>query len=187
MGWMMRLRLVGVGVFLALVVAGCGGGSLSLSEYAAQGQAVVTVMEERIATLDAGRNSQTSTVEDVRTYWDRRLEARVRALAGLQDLNPPDQIADLAGTGLELFSRLIAAEEALAVRVAAFETVTEPGQWWDTPEGDAVQAVEEEIDALCNVFQAMYDATTERIILSDAPWIPSEMKEIIQIDIGCQQ
>lgn len=183
----MRLRRVWVGACLGLVVAACGGGSLTLSEYAAQGQAVVTVMEERIATLDAGRNSQTSTVEDVRAYWDRRLEARVRALAGFQDLNPPDQIADLAGTGLELFSRLIAAEEALAVRVAAYETVTEPGQWWDTPEGEAVQAVEDEIDALCNVFQAMYDATTERIVLSDAPWIPSEMKEIIQIDIGCQQ
>jgi hypothetical protein len=183
----MRLRRVWVGACLGLVVAACGGGSLTLSEYAAQGQAVVTVMEERIGKLDAEWDSQPSTVEGARTYWDHRLEARVEALEGLQDLNPPDGIAELHVTGLDLFSRLTAAEEALAVRVASFETVTEPGEWWNTAEGNAVHAVEEEIDALCQVFQAMYDATLERMSFSDVPWIPAEMKEPIQIDIGCQQ
>jgi hypothetical protein len=143
-------------------------------------------MEERIATLDAEWDSQTSTVEGVQTYWDRRLEARVRALEGFQALDPPDEIVGLHGTGLDLFSRLTVAEEALAVRVASFETVTEPEQWWNTVEGKAVNAVDEEILVLCRVFQARYDATIERTILSDVPWIPSEMKEIVRIDLGCR-
>jgi hypothetical protein len=181
------MRRIWAGACLVLVVAACGGGSLSLSEYAAQGQAVVTVMEERVDALDAEWDSQPATVERARSYWDRRLEARVEALAGFRALDPPDDIAEQAATGLDLFSKLIAAEEALAVRVASFETVTEPEQWWNTAEGRAVGGVEEEIDALCHVFQATYDATIERIRLSDVPWIPPEMKEIVQIDIGCQR
>jgi hypothetical protein len=185
--WRMRLRRVCVGICLALFVAACGGGSLSLSEYNVQGAALVTVMEQRIFTLDAEWDSQAQTVERARSYWDRRLEARVEALEGLQALDPPDKIAELHETGLDLFSRLTDAEKALAVRVASFETVTERDQWWDTTEGRAARAVDEEIDAFCHVFQAVYDATIERVILSDVPWVPSEMKEIVQIDIGCRQ
>ena len=35
--------------------------------------------------------------------------------------------------------------------------------------------------------KAGYGATTERTVLSDVPWIPSEMKEVAQIDIGCRE
>jgi len=181
------LRCIWAGVCLALVITACGGGRLSLSEYNVQGTALVTVMEERIYTLDAEWDSQTQTVERARSYWDRRLETRVEALEGLQALDPPDEITELHETGLDLFSELTEAEKALAIRVASFETVTERDQWWDTTEGRAVRAVDEEIDAFCHVFQAAYDATIERVILSDVPWIPSEMKEIVQIDIGCRQ
>ena len=182
-----RLHRVWVGICLAFVVAACGGGSLSMSEYNVQGTALVTVMEQRIFTLDAEWESQAQTVERARSYWDRRLEARVEALEGLQALNPPDEVAELHETGLRLFSNLTAAEEDLAIRVASFQTVTERAQWWNTAEGKAVRAADEEIDAFCHVFQAAYDATIERVILSDVPWIPSDMKEFVQIDIGCRQ
>jgi hypothetical protein len=49
-----------------------------------------------------------------------------------------------------------------------------------------VGAVEDEIFSFCLVFQAMYDRTVERIALSDAPWIPAQMKEVVQVDIGCE-
>lgn len=185
--WRMRLRRIWAVVGLALVAAACGGGSLSLSEYNEQGMAVVTEMEQRIYSLDAEWDSQTETVERARSYWEERLEARVAALEGFHALDPPDEIAELHEKGLGLFSELTAAEEALAVRVASFETVTERGQWWDTTEGMAVRAVDDKIEAFCQVFQAAYDATIERMILSDVPWIPSDMKEVVQIDIGCRQ
>ena len=184
--WRIRLRRMWVGVGLVLFAAGCGGGTLSLSEYNAQGGAVSVTMENRIDILDAEWDSQTPTTEGARTYWGRRLEARVEALEGFQDLRPPDSIAELHGTGLDLFGDLIAAEEALAVRVASFETVTEPEQWWNTPEGRAVRAVEEQINEFCHVVQARYDATMERIVLSDVAWIPPAMKEVVQVDVGCQ-
>jgi hypothetical protein len=173
-------------VFLGLLLASCGGGSLSLAEYNAQGMALGTVMEERIYALDAAWDSQTATEDDARTYWDRRIEAYETALEGFQGLEPAREAAELHRTGMELFTKLVAAEKAVAVRVASSETVTTPEQWWNTAEGAAVAAVEEEIYSFCLIFQAMYDATVERVLVSDVPWIPSEMKEIVQVDIGCE-
>lgn len=187
MNWRMRLRSIRAVVCLALFVAACGGGSLNLSEYNVEGTAVATEMEQRIYSLDAEWDSQTQTVERARSYWDQRLEARVAALERFRALDPPDEIAELHEAGLGLFSKLTAAEEALAVRVASFETVTDREQWWSTAEGKAVRAVDDEIDAFCHVFQAAYDATMKRMILSGVPWIPSDMKEAVQIDIGCRQ
>ena len=179
------MRRISVGVCLSLVVVACGGEDLTLGEYSTQGQAITMVMEERIQALDSGLDIQTANTDDVDDYWDRRVEARVDALERLQDLNPPASIADLHEQGMDLFSDLVEGEKAMAVRIASFDAVTEPSQWWNTAEGKSVQAMNEQILVLCNRFQATYDATIARVVLSDAPWIPDLMKEVIQIDVGC--
>jgi hypothetical protein len=173
-------------VVLGLFLAACGGGPLSLAEYNEQGLAVVTEMEERLYALDAEWDSQTATVEDVRTYWDERIEAYETAVEGLEALEPAAAAAELHHKGMELFGKLVATEQAVANRVASFQTVTGPEQWWDTAEGAAVRDVQEEIYSFCLVFQDMYDATVERVAVADVAWIPSEMKEIVQVDIGCE-
>ena len=175
-----------VAVVGGLLLASCGGGGLSLAEYSTEGMALGAVMEERLYVLDAEWDSQTATVEDVRTYWDERIAAYETALEGFEALEPTVEAAEIHRTGMGLFTKLVAAESALATRVASFETLTTPEQWWDTAEWAAVGVVEEEIYSICLVFQAMYDGTVERIALSDVPWIPSEMKEIVQVDIGCE-
>ena len=186
MTWTAFLRRFISSTLLILLLTACGGGTLSLTEYNEQGMALVSVMEERLYELDAEWDSQTATVEDVRIYWDRRIDAYETAVEGLEALEPAGEAAELHRTGMELFSKLVAAESALAVRVASFETVTGPEQWWNTAEGTAVGAVEEEIYSFCLLFQAMYDATVERLVVSDVPWIPSELKEIVEVDIGCE-
>jgi len=173
-------------IILGFLVASCGDGSLGLAEYNEQGTALAVVMEERIAELDAAWDSETATVEDVRMYWDQRIDAFETALEGFLALNPSGEVAELHRTGMELFTNLVTAESAVADRAASFETVTGPEQWWATAEGAAVRAAEEEIYSLCLVFQATYDATVKRIAVSDVPWIPSEMKEIVQVDLGCE-
>jgi hypothetical protein len=176
---------ISVSICLSLVVVACGGEDLTLGEYSSQGQAITMVMEERIQALDSGLDFQTASTDDVDDYWDRRVEARVDALEHLQDLNPPATITDLHEQGMDLFGDLVEGEKAMAVRMALFDAVTEPSQWWDTAEGKSVQAVNEQIFVLCNQFQTMYDATIARVVLSDTPWIPDRMKEVVQIDIGC--
>ena len=179
------MRRISVGLCLSLVVVACSGEDLTLGEYSTQGQAITMVMEERIQALDSGLDFQTANTDDVEDYWDRRVEARVDALERLHDLDPPATIADLHEQGMDLFSDLVEREKAMAVRMALFDAVTEPSQWWDTAEGKSVRAVNEQIFVLCNQFQAMYDATVARLVLSDAPWIPEGMKDVIQIDVGC--
>ena len=175
-----------VAVIAGLLLVSCGGDDLSLAEYNTEGLALGATMEERIYELDAELDPQTATVEDVRTYWDQRIEAYGKALEGYEALQPAAEAAELHGKGMELFTELVAAESALATRVISFDTVTSPEQWWNTAEGEAVGAVEEEIYSFCLIFQAMYDRTMERITLSDVPWIPAQMKEIVQVDIGCE-
>ena len=132
-------------VILGLLVASCGDGGLSLAEYNEQGMALATIMEERISALDAAWDSDTATVDDVRMHWDQRIAAYDAGLEGFLALEPSGEVAELHRTGMELFTKLVAAESAVADRVASFETVTGPEQWWATAEGAAVRAAEEEI------------------------------------------
>lgn len=180
-----RLRRFLIGVCLVVIVAACSGGPLTLSEYATEGGAMSALMEERIVALDAELGSRAVTAPEAREYWDARIRARVELLEDLETLDPPGEIAEMHWDGLDLFSRLISAEEILADRVALFETPTGPDDWWVTDEAAAVGAVNVEIFALCQTFQARYDATIDRTGLSDMPWIPAEMKEIVRIDVGC--
>ena len=173
-------------VILGLLVGSCGDGGLSLAEYNEQGMALATAIEERISTLDAGWDSETATVDDVRMYWVQRIDAYDTGLEGFLALEPSEEVAELHRTGTELYSKLVAAESAVADRVMSFDTVTGPEQRWATSEAAAVRAAEEEIHSLCLLFQATHDATMARIVVSDVPWIPSEMKEIVQVDIGCE-
>ncbi len=170
---------------LTLLAAGCGGGTLTLSEYNEQGLAVSAEVEERIVALDAELDAQPSSAEGTASYWARRLEARARSMEGLDALDPPVAVAELHDAGLGLYARLMTAEEALALRLSS-GTITAPDEWWNTAEGEAVHAVEAEIIEFCRAFQAHYDETIDRMISADVPWIPSAMKEIVRIDIGCQ-
>jgi hypothetical protein len=63
--------------------------------------------------------------------------------------------------------------------------VTEHWQWVETPEGQAADAVLEEVFAFCRASQAEFDATEVREALEDAAWVPSEMKEVVKVAFGC--
>jgi hypothetical protein len=183
--WRISSRRVWVGVCLLFAAAACGGGTLSLSEYAEEGEKLVIVVSERIDTLDAEWESQTPSAEGARDYWDQRVDARVEFLEGLQELDPPAEAVELHGVVVNLFDQLTTAEKDLAARVATFETVDEHWQWFGTPEGRAARTADENVSAICRVVQAEFDATEDREIVSDMPWISPGMKEIVRVAFGC--
>ena len=39
---------------------------------------------------------------------------------------------------------------------------------------------------LCSDFQAELDATEERGVFADTPWIPGELKEVVEVVLGCE-
>jgi hypothetical protein len=156
-----------------------------LSEYGPQAEDLITAMQKRIDTLDAEWGAQTPTVEGARTYWDARIEARTEMLEGFAAIDPPDEIAELNAVAVGPFEELTAAEEALAVRAAAFETVAGHGPWWDTPEGQAARAADERMIGICNAAQAEFDKTEKREATADVPWLPSDLKEVVRVAFGC--
>ena len=49
----------------------------------------------------------------------------------------------------------------------------------------ATEALDEEAVALCQVAQAEFDATADREVFGEMPWIPSELREVVSVAFGC--
>ena len=88
-------------------------------------------------------------------------------------------------TALDLFARINKADEALAATVEAQDTVTDHWGWDDTPEGRVSKEITEEVYEFCRYSQGQFDATQARGALVDAPWVPSEMTEVVSVAFGC--
>jgi hypothetical protein len=178
-------RISTVALSLALALAACGGGTLTLSEYGEQGEQLVIEVSERVDASDAELESEDQTVDSVQAYWDERVQARRDFSEGLEALEPPEEAAELHAIVVEIFNRLTAAEESLAARVTSLETVSGPAEWWATPEGRAARAVDEEVTQICVVAQGAFDETVDREAVVDVPWMPPEMKEVVRVAFGC--
>lgn len=174
---------------LVLILVACGSGTLTVAEYADEAEELVAEMETQFASLDRAWESQAPSVDGARRYWDGRLAIRDDFLEGVEALEPPDEIADMHAAALDVFSRITAADQALAERVATFETFTDHWQWVGTPEGQAADAVLEEVFALCRASQEEFDATREPgvTIISDSPWISPEQRQAVRVAFGCPQ
>ena len=168
-----------------MLLAACGGGTLTVPEYAVEIENLVAEMEAQFALLDADWESQPPTVDGARSYWERRMEIRYEFLESIRDLDAPDGVVAQHTAALDVFDRITAADETLAARVATFDTVSEHWQWVDTPEGQAAEAVLEDVYAFCRASQEEFDATAGRESLEDVPWVPPEMKEAIKVAFGC--
>lgn len=78
-------------VGLVMILASCGGAGLTVSEYAAEAEELVGVMEVRFASLDAEWESQAPTLEGALSYWETRLQIREEFLEGVLALHPPSE------------------------------------------------------------------------------------------------
>jgi len=181
------VRRICAAACLTLTVIACGGGSLTMTEYAAESEVIAADVIGRIAAADAAWESQPPTPERAKAYWEARLAARHDFMDAVHALDPPGEFADFHNAAVEVYGKVTAAEEALAARSAEYETFTDHGQWWDTPEGRAARALDDEGIAICQAAQAEFDATAQRDEFSDAPWIPPELKEVVRAALGCPE
>ena len=58
-------------------------------------------------------------------------------------------------------------------------------QWGRDSQGQVVLVALEDTYILCRATQAEFDATQDREGFGSVPWIPPEMKEVIQVAFGC--
>ena len=177
------MRRLTIAVLLAgLTLAACGGG-LSLTDYAAELEVAVTEMNGKLDRLDV-ELSETDDVAQVKTYAAERVQARYTFLRVLENLEPPADVSDLHNVALGIMGRVAEAESALADYVFELESLAAVGDLWNTPLGTAARSVDAEAIELCLAAQEELD-TTERGDLSNTPWIPPELKEVVVVAFGC--
>jgi hypothetical protein len=174
---------------IALVANGCGDGQMSLSEYG-----------ERIDALaqEAGRKGEEllSSPEDVAEFTPQVLQAglergtreiRIPLQEAVDQIEPPDQLAELHDLMWGWHAEFIDIEQALAAR--AGETPHTDEGWTalsNSPEMAAYRAGIAEGKQICIDFQERLDASESAGAFADTPWIPQEMSEVVDAVLGCQ-
>ena len=178
-----RPTLAGLCIVLAVAVAACGGAQLSLPDYVDELNAVIADGSEQIEPLYAELLSTGEpTLEDMRSILHREVAIRVEIQEEFAKLEAPDQIAELHNALVKWHGQMIDAQEVLGSRADSATTWSEFEQSEEFRDFDAVM---EEGLAGCLEFQAQLDATEARGVFSDTPWIPGELKEVVDAALGC--
>jgi hypothetical protein len=167
---------------IVFVIAACGGGTLSLTEYSKLLQSATFAMNDEFDVLEAQWASAT-TAEDGKEILDRAVAIRTDLQNSLTELDPPEALADFHGDLVALLGRILAATEAWAFRA---ETAGSLDELKESSEALAYWDLDAEIGPLCLELQpSLDDVTTERETFAEVPWIPGEMKEVLSLFVSC--
>lgn len=167
---------------LAVVFSACGGGGVSLTEYAETLEALASVMIEQLEVGDVQMATGTPTIEDAREVLTGAPGIRIEFQQALTDLDPPEEMADLHGELIDLHARIITAQQVLAARAESATTLEELEQ---SAELAAYRVTQADAVLVCREMQARIDATAGRDIFVDTPWIPGDLKEVVEVAFGC--
>jgi hypothetical protein len=111
---------------------------------------------------------------------------RIDVKEATDDIEPPKQVADVHDLVFNWHTRFIPIEEALAIRAGtAADTAVDWEKLSNSPEMEAYRAAIAEGKQACTDLQAKLDATEEREVFADTPWIPGELKEVVERVLGC--
>jgi hypothetical protein len=178
--WLLvRRAIAGVGVALALV--GCGGGELSLTAYVDRLNAINDRMVPKAQVL-ISELEQSATPRDVHATMERMVALRIESVQATEALDPPEQVADLHELFVGWEKRLLPIEEGLMTRAG---TVVGWEELFESDEVSAYRAALVEGKQVCVEFQMRLDATKERGVFADTPWIPGELSEVVEARLGC--
>jgi hypothetical protein len=172
------------------MVAACGGGEMSLTEYVERLTAVMDRAMQQWEVLGASRQGAVFAAgaaqftdfapRDLQAGLERMGEIQVELWEAAAAIEPPDEVTDLHN--LLFDARFTSAREALAARAGTAAT------WEELSESPEMAAYRTSVAAdkqACVDIQAELDATAERGIFAETPWIPSDLKEVVEAALGC--
>lgn len=192
-----RMRCALMVVVASLLIASCGGSEMSMTEYVDELDAVfdrgiaryeelITSPEGRVLVAGQGEHlgfdSEGAELSDF-TPWELHIaleqvaEIQTEAVAAAGAIDPPEEIEELHAL---YFRELPIAE--LAARAATAE------DWHELSESEEMAAYRAGLAAdneVCAEFQEALDATAARGAFEGTPWIPAELKEIVDYALGC--
>jgi hypothetical protein len=177
-----RRAWVGICVTVIVVASGCGGGDMSMSEYVDEMNTIGAriAQQSEVVVAEAGQIAMPS---DVNAMMERVQPLRMEVLEAFEGLDPPEEVADLHRLLSDWMAKIMLAEEALATRAL---TVASWEEFSQSSEMAAYRAVLVEGKQGCTDFQAKLDATAARGVFADTPWIPGDLKEVVDAALGCK-
>lgn len=190
-------RTIPLALWITFLLVGCGGGEMSLTEYvqeinaifdrgieqyeplatSPEGLVLVVGQGSHLGIADEGMRLTDFTPQDLHVALERVAEIQAEAMEAAAAIDPPEQIAELH----ELYFRELPIAE-LAARAAT------AADWYELSESDEMAAYRAALAAdnqVCADFQSTLDATAERGVFEDTPWIPGELKETVNYALGC--
>jgi hypothetical protein len=194
----MAIKLwVSFALCVSLPLASCGGGEMTMADYvdrvdaifdrgleqyeavvvSPQGQVLIVGQDGHLGFADQGAQLTDFTPWDLHVALGQVAEIQAEALEAAAAIDPPDQIADLHAL---YFRELPIAELAVRAGTAV--------DWYELSESREMAAYRAALAAdnqVCVEFQVTLDATAERGVFSDVPWMPGELKEIVEYALGC--
>ena len=181
-------RLVWFAVGLGLLLGGCGGDQMSLTEYVEHLNAIEAQASEQAEAIlaQAAQVGDDLTPQDVQAGLERARAIRIDVEQAAERIEPPEQVADLHDLIFDWHARFISVEEALAARAGlARDTAADWAALSESAEMIAYRAAMAEGKQICLDFQADLDATEERGVFAESPWVPGEMAEVVEAVLGC--
>ncbi len=175
--------LTGIAV-IVFALAACGG-SMTLTEYATAVESSLNSMNAQLAEDVAAVEAVAPSIAVLRDWADNRMALRHDFLAGLEELNPPSEAADLHEAALAAVRALVAAEQELADQAHATDDVEMLLGLWDTPAGEAAQLADQKAVEICLAAQAALDATADRSGFVGMPWVPLELQQVVRVAFAC--
>lgn len=173
-----------------VLLAACGGEELTLTEYVERLQTMVAEASEQAEALYAspqgavlvaeGDQLTEFTPQDLQTGLQRFGEIDVEVHEAVAAIEPPAAVADLHR--LLFDPTYTTALEALAARAGTAATWEELSE---TPEMAEYRAAVARAKQGYIDIQAQLDATVERAVFADTPWLPAELSEVIEAVLGC--
>ncbi len=138
--------------------------------------------EGRVLVAEGGE-LRNLTPQDLQAGLERigRIEREVLEAAAAID--PPEQVAEFHSFYFAL-SPFTDAREALAARAG---TAADWEELSATPEMAAYRVAIAADKEACTDFAATIDATGDRAVFGDMPWVPSELTEAVESVLGCEE
>jgi len=190
-------RIIPLALLITFLLAGCGGGEMSLTEYveringifdrgieqyeplatSPEGLVLIVGQGSHLGIADQEVQLTDFTPHDLHVALEQVAEIQAEALEAAAAIEPPEQIADLHRL---YFRELPIAELAVRAGTAA--------DWYElseSPEMAAYRAALAADNQVCAEFQTVLDATAARGVFADTPWIPGELKETVNYALGC--
>ncbi|MCB2224219.1 MAG: hypothetical protein KQH83_08605 [Actinobacteria bacterium] len=186
----MARRTLALVVLLPLLTLGCGASEMTLTEYAAEIDGIISeaadewfeiTSEPPGSVLVADREHLDDfTPQDLQEALGRVIEVEVGLLEAVGAVDPPAQIADLHD---RLFNHEYTdVERALAARAGAASDWEELSE---SPEMAAYREALAEDKRRCLEFEAYLDGTAGREAFEGMPWIPNDLTEVVSTVLNC--